>query len=86
MQSLAAELPYWEFLDDPFDHIVLVDGSLVAGLSARLQDIECLSVQEVNHFTQSLRTALDSLSEGVTVQFFLNVTSDYSALLNVSTP
>ncbi|RYZ81374.1 MAG: hypothetical protein EOP06_23625, partial [Proteobacteria bacterium] len=81
-ESLATELPYWEFMDEPFGHIVLVDGSLVAGLSAQLKDTECLSAQEVNAFTQNLRTALDSLSEGITAQFFLNVTSDYSALLS----
>jgi type IV secretory pathway VirB4 component len=80
--SLASELPYWDFMTEPFDHVVLVDGSLVAGVSARLKDIECLSAEDVNQFTQHLRTALDSLSEGITVQFYLSVNSDYSTLLS----
>lgn len=28
--SLAEQLPYWEFFNEPFGHIVLSDGSLVA--------------------------------------------------------
>jgi hypothetical protein len=27
--SLAEELPYWDFLEDPFSHLCLIDGSIV---------------------------------------------------------
>ena len=40
--SLAEELPYWDFFDFPKPHLILNDGSVVAGLSMQLIDIECL--------------------------------------------
>lgn len=79
--SLAEELPYWEFFEKPKPHVVLADGSLVSGLALSLMDIECLDDSEVNQFTASLRSAIDSLSEGVTMQFVFQVRSDYSDLL-----
>lgn len=80
--SLAEEMPYWEFIDDLRPHVVLNDGSLVAGVKAGLLDIECLDESEINYFTQGLRSALNSISEGVTLQFLLSVKSDFSEMLN----
>ena len=79
--SLAEELPYWDFFDFPKAHLILNDGSLVAGLSVQLIDIECLDDGEINQFTMGLRSVLNSISEGVTVQFHLSVDSDYSEMI-----
>lgn len=79
--SLSNELPYWEFMSEPFGHTLLVDGSLAAGLKLSMLDIECFDDAEVNQLTLGLRSALDSLSESTSVQFMLNVGSDYSELL-----
>ena len=40
--SLAEELPYWDFFDFPKPHLILNDGSLVAGVSVKMMEIECL--------------------------------------------
>ena len=80
--SLAEEMPYWEFIDDLRPHVVLNDGSLVAGVKVGLLDIECLDESEINYFTQGLRSALNSISEGVTLQFLLSVKSDFSEMLS----
>ena len=78
---LAEELPYWDFLETPRAHAILHDGSLVAGLDVTLRDIECLDDAEVNQFTTGLRTALNSISEGTSVQFVLSVRSDFSEMI-----
>jgi len=79
--SLSHELPYWDFFSEPFSHTVLIDGSLVSGLKVSLIDIECLSDSEVNQLTHGLRAALDSVTEGTTLQFVLGVGSDFSDLI-----
>jgi len=79
--GLAEELPFWDFEDMPFAHAVLNDGSLVSGLRVGLIDIECMTESEVNHLTSSLRAALNSVSEGVTLQFVMGVRSDYKDVL-----
>lgn len=79
--SLAEELPFWDFEDTPFPHAILSDGSLVAGLRVGLIDIECMSELEVNQLTNSLRSMLNSISEGISLQFVLSVRSDYSELI-----
>lgn len=76
--SLAEELPYWDFAKDPFPHIVLSDGSLVAGLNVSLIDVECLDINQVNQLALSLRSALNSIPEGISLQFCVSVGSDYS--------
>jgi type-IV secretion system protein TraC len=78
---LCEELPYWDFVDGPLPHAVLADGSLSAGLKVNLYDIECLDDAEVNHFVMGLRSALNSISEGSSVQFMLSVTSDYKDVI-----
>ncbi len=79
--SLAHELPYWEFYDEPFSHTVLIDGSIVSGLNVSLIDIECFDENEVNHLTHGLRATLDSVTEGTTIQFVLSVGSDFSDVI-----
>jgi type-IV secretion system protein TraC len=78
---LAEELPYWDFIEGPRPHAILFDGSLVGGLRASLVDIECLDDQEINQFTQGLRSALNAIAEGTTLQFVLSVRSDFSEMI-----
>lgn len=80
--SLAEELPYWDFLEEPFAHAVLSDGSLVAGCKVKLVDSECHDETDANHLTLALRAALNSVAEGTTLQFVLGVRSDFSDMLD----
>src|SRR3989338_1130058 len=80
--SLCEELTYWDFIDGIRPHVVLHDGSLVSGLKVSLVDIECLDDREINHFTMGLRSALNSISEGVNVQFHLTVRSDFKETID----
>ncbi len=84
-RSLAEELPYWEFNDDPFPHVVLIDGGLVAGVELSLADIECANESAINQLTLGLRNLLNSLSEGVAVQFFFTVSSDFADVIESHT-
>lgn len=79
---LAEELPYWDFIEGPKAHAILHDGSLVGGLRASLVDIECLDDQEINQFTQGLRSALNAIAEGTSLQFVLSVRSDFSDMID----
>jgi len=79
--SLSEELPYWDFIDGPLAHAILFDGSLVGGLKVNLIDIECFDESKTNHLTMGLRSALNSVSEGTSLQFILGVRSDYSDIL-----
>lgn len=76
--ALSEELPYWEFFSEPVPHAVLTNGHIVRGAHVSLKDIECLDDTEVNAFTETLRASLNSLAEGVRVQFCLSVNSDFS--------
>jgi type IV secretory pathway VirB4 component len=80
--SLAEELPYWDFIEGPIAHGVLADGSLVGGLKVKLIDVECFDESETNSFTMGLRSALNSISEGTSLQFVLGVRSDFSDVLD----
>ncbi|MFN3454285.1 MAG: VirB4 family type IV secretion system protein [Pseudobdellovibrio sp.] len=79
--SLSEELPYWEFQDQPRPHLILNDGSLVAGLRLSLIDIECFDDVHVNQLAIRLRGVLNSISENTSVQFCLSVGSDFSEML-----
>lgn len=79
--SLSEELPYWEFQDAPRAHLILNDGSLVAGMKLSLIDIECFDDNEVNQLALKLRGVLNSISENTSVQFCLSVGSDFSNVL-----
>ena len=79
--SLSEELPYWEFSNHPRPHLILNDGSLVAGIKLSLIDIECFDDGKVNQLAMSLRGVLNSISENTSVQFCLSVGSDFSEVL-----
>lgn len=79
--ALAEELPYWDFIDGPKAHAILFDGSLVGGLKVGLIDVECFDESEINSLTMGLRSALNSISEGTSLQFVLGVRSDFSDVL-----
>jgi conjugal transfer ATP-binding protein TraC len=79
--SLSEELPYWEFQDAPRPHLILNDGSLIAGMKLALIDIECFDDNEVNQLALKLRGVLNSISENTSVQFCLSVGSDFSNIL-----
>lgn len=79
--SLAEELPYWDFFEEPHAHAVLADGSVVAGLRVDLVDVECFDEARMNNLTMGLRSALNSVSEGTSLQFFFNVRSDFSGMI-----
>lgn len=80
--SLAEELPYWDFAESPIPHVILNDGSLVGGLQIGLVDIECFNESDVKQFTNSLRSALNSVSEGVSLQFVMSVRSDFQDVID----
>ncbi len=79
--SLSEELPYWEFSEYPRPHLILSDGSLVAGMKVSLIDIECFDDNEVNQLALKLRGVLNSISENTSVQFCLSVGSNFSSVL-----
>lgn len=79
--SIAEDLPYWDFFDEPRAHAILFDGSIVAGLKVGLVDVECFDESEMNQLTMGLRAALNSVSEGTSLQFVLGVKSDFSDLI-----
>lgn len=83
--SLAEELPYWDFAEGIKDHAILYDGSLVGGLKVGLIDIECFDEARTNSLTMGIRAALNSVSEGTSLQFILGVRSDYSDVLKKHT-
>lgn len=79
--SLAEELPYWDFFENPRPHVILSDGSLVSGIKLPLIDIECLGEEEINQLILKLRNTLNSISEGLSLQFYFSVKSDYSEII-----
>ena len=83
--SLSEELPYWEFQNKPRAHLILNDGSLVAGIRLSLLDIECFDDSQVNQLALRLRGVLNSISENTSVQFCLSVGSDYSNMIQKHT-
>ena len=80
--ALCEELPYWDFVDDGRPHMILHDGSLSTGIRVKLIDIESLDDADVNQFTNGLRSALNSLSEEISLQFVLSVGSDFSEMID----
>ncbi len=77
---LCHELPYWDFLPQE-NCAVLSDGSLVQGLKLKGVSIETWEEEGVNRLTTTLRSALNSLPDEAELQFFVDVNSDYSTLI-----
>lgn len=80
--SLCEELPFWEFAEYPRPHLILSDGSLVAGLRLPLIDIECFDDDSVNQLALKLRGLLNSISENTSVQFCLSVGSNFTSVID----
>lgn len=78
---LAHELPYWAFEDSPLPHLILWDGSLSSAFELLPLDIECFNEAKVNQLTHGLRAFINSLSDGLTAQFFVKVETDFSATI-----
>jgi conjugal transfer ATP-binding protein TraC len=81
ISSLAEEIPYWDFPEQPIPHVILTDNTLVAGFEVTPIDIECFDTTRVNELTLQLRAALNALPESINTQFFLSVDSDYSDIV-----
>ena len=79
--SLCEELSYWNFFEQPKAHLVLSDNSLVSGIKVQLTDTECFDNNSINQFILGLRSAINSVSEGITLQFFFHVDSEFSDMI-----
>ena len=75
--SLAEELPYWEFSELPFPHMHLTDGSISSGLRVGQIDIECFDADQINSLTEMLRSLMNSVGEGIKMQWVLSIDSDF---------
>lgn len=75
--ALCEELPYWQFEDTPFPHVILWDGSLAAGLEILPLDIECFDEERINQLTLGIRAFANSLPEDTTCQFLVKVESEF---------
>ncbi len=80
--SLPEQLPFWEFSDSPFGHVMLHDGSVAAGLELLPLDIECFDENRLNQLTMSLRAFVNSLPEDFSCQFFVKVENDLEKILS----
>jgi len=80
--SLAEELAFYDFEEQVLPHLILQDGSLVSGLEVGLLDIECFDANNINFLTERMRSSLNSLSEGLTVQFYFTVDSEYKSFID----
>lgn len=80
--SLAEELPFWEFQQLPYPHVMLVDGSVSAGLRVGQIDIECFDAGQVNALTEMLRSTMNSMAEGIKMQWHLSIDSDFEEMLS----
>lgn len=79
--ALSHELPYWEFLNDPFAHLILWDGSLSTGVEILPLDIECFDESRINQLVLGLRSFVNSLPEGLSAQFYVKVETDFQDVL-----
>jgi len=79
--SLAEELPFWEFQNLPYPHVILTDGSISAGLRVGQVDIECFDAGQVNALTDMLRSAMNSVAEGIKMQWHLTIDSDFQEMI-----
>ena len=75
--TLSHDLPYWEFMDTPFTHLILWDGSVSSGLELLPLAIECLEASRINSLTENLRVFTNSLPDGIVAQFHVKVETDF---------
>ena len=79
--ALSKELPYWDFLEED-GCIVLADGTLVKGFALQGVAVETMDANQVNNLTSGLRSFLNSLPDGLDLQFFVRADSDFSDLID----
>jgi len=79
---LAHELPYWD-LDsgDGQEWVSLVDGTLVQGLRLQGVSTETADASAINTLTLGLRSFLNSLPDGMELQFLVEVNSDFAPVI-----
>ena len=80
--ALCEDLPYWEFQSIPKPHLILWDGSLACGLEISPLDIECFDETRINQLTLGLRSFVNSLPEGFTVQLMVKIETDFDKVLD----
>lgn len=79
--SLAKELPYWDFIEEDPACVVLADGTLVRGLKLQGIAVETMDATAVNQLTGSLRSFLNSMPDGLDLQFLIQTSAKYDALI-----
>ena len=81
--SLAEELPYWEIeQNNDISYLILEDGSIASGLEITPIDIECHDNERVNQLTLALRSFVNTIPEGYTLQLHVQIDSDFRTTLN----
>lgn len=78
-QSLKDRLPYWHF---DKDIMVFEDGSLGFGYKLEGFDINCTTSEKINQLSTNLEHLLTGIEEGLSIQFFYKVSSDYQGKIN----
>ena len=79
---LAHELPYWDLEGSEGEHWVsLVDGTLVQGLKLQGVSTETSDANSINTLTLGLRSFLNSLPDGMELQFLVEVNSDFAPVI-----
>ena len=72
--SLKDKMPYWHF---DGDIMVFEDGSLGKGYKLEGYDINCTDSDKINQLSLSLEHLLTGIEEGLSLQFFYKLNSDY---------
>ncbi|MEZ4743992.1 MAG: TraC family protein [Bdellovibrionota bacterium] len=79
MGNLAQELDFWHFEDNL---MVYKDGSLGAGFKLSGFDLTCATDESINQLMRQLENLLVSIDEKLKLQFFYQLNSDVSDLIN----
>ena len=77
--SLAKELPYWDFHDNLAS---LSDGSLCVALKINGVAVETWDAIRLNQLTESLRSFLNGLSDGLELSFSLEMNSAFESVIS----
>lgn len=78
-QSLAKQLPYWEFIENV---VVLSDGTLCLPFKLSGLAIETWDTERMNQLCQDLRAMLNGLNDGLEVTFASELDSDFAPLID----
>jgi type-IV secretion system protein TraC len=74
--SLKDKMSYWHF---DRDIMVFEDGSLGKGYKLEGYDINCTDSEKINQLSLSLEHLLTGIEEGLSLQFFYKVSSNYQS-------